>query len=131
MLSRRSMFSLFAGVGAIAAGAKVVEATPALPNLPPMPAPSKPHLLWTAELPSHSHGPLLTDPAHTHGFSGVAVTSPYQAQGSMFPRGVLVSGGGLVPSVSDGEGRIVPVESPEGQTILKSIAAPHAGMSRW
>lgn len=29
MLSRRSLFSFFAGVGAIAAGAKVVEASPA------------------------------------------------------------------------------------------------------
>lgn len=149
MLSRRSIFSLFAGAGAIAAGAKVQAA----------PAPSEindaARRVWVAS----------SDPTPR---------PSHYAQGSMFPRGMLVTGKGIPNSISDGLGGIFPLDSPqgqsilansrmalpdgddptyprgkmlgrwisngdhfvllessEGQAVLQSIAAPNAGMSRW
>lgn len=129
MLSRRSMFSLFAGVGAIAAGAKVVEAKPAPSAIKDVARANMNRFAVDSEgMAMHSHG--LSDPTHTHTFT-YQNSNVRAAIAAPIPRGMMVSGGGLVPSIADGQGRIVPVDSPEGQAILKSIAAPHAGMSRW
>lgn len=51
--------------------------------------------------------------------------------GGVFPKGMLITGNGIRDSVSLGNGLIAPVDSPEGQAVLKSMAAPNAGKSRW
>ncbi len=117
MLSRRSIFSLFSAGVAIAAGAKVVEAAPALRArdvkydamldsivvIPP-----RGTLLEAPECSPAAHLKAMRDPGHCHGVK---------------PRMSIVY-------ISTGENFVL-IDSPEGQAVLKSIAAPHAGMSRW
>lgn len=147
MLSRRSLFSLFTGAAAIAAGAKVVEAKPTIQiaELPKYsPERMYPRSGWTmttTELPSHTH--TISDPVHTHTYSNPNL-QPAIAPGDfncvkpctmarIIPRGIIVSdGSGRLPDlVSLGDGTMIPLDSPEGQAVLRSIAAPNAGMSRW
>lgn len=130
MLSRRSIFSLFAAGAAIAAGAKV-SAAPSSRVVTihgDLVLTGEIHPLTTAELPSHSHSYAVTDPTHSH--SGITMTGR-QAVGQMFERGMLVTGAGMPDMVADGNGALFMADSPEGRLILQSIAAPSAGKSRW
>lgn len=110
MLSRRSIFSLFAAGAATAAGAaRAVDNEGRM-----VPLPRRRPYVCTAQ--QYEAGECLPTE---------------QSLGMMFPRGMLVTGAGLPDSISAGDGRIVAVDSPEGREILESMAAPNAGKSRW
>jgi hypothetical protein len=144
MLSRRSIFSLFAAGAAIAAGAKVQAAPAAVtPEMVPwIPAssnyiagitdPCHEHARSMYELPTHTHAHTVVDNSgRAVPLNGMSMTSPRQAHGQMFPRGMLVTGSGMPDMISDGNGALFMVDSPQGREVLESMAAPNAGKSRW
>lgn len=132
MLSRRSLFSLFAGAGAVAscAGTRLkAEASPrpvwkTVADTRPRPE----H--WPLGHSSHSH--QISDPTHSH---SVTMSSDCAQQrctmGTVVPRGMIVTSDSMPPLVSLGDGNMILLDSPEGQALARSVAAPNAGMSRW
>lgn len=156
MMNRRLLLSIFAA-GFAAAFAPRVKAAP----IAPLSTVIDPDVVWVMGWDDKPRAPafeVVFPRGSTNSFGYISTGSEWvpvdSAQGRMieaeggrgfpFPRGTLVP---MALCVKDGEVRLnlnapcveqistgselIPLESPEGQAVLNSMAADHAGQSRW